>query len=328
MKVMYTVDELSKKIKEKKSLFLAGDEKVLSKLPKGRWIGGTIPYFMAENGGEFSQDKIYATELPAYISDLKIKAYTSKTIPNVYKDLPDNGFGLIVIPATSKTHLEFALKSPSYEGFGTSPLIGWIAGINLADLGKISPKVLNGETLEVLEDGALVLQAKLPENKAADINIINIFQQGQGDALSFKEDGFSVKTVLVNGKETNFADYILENGLDTRLPLVADYYGALVNISFQNVDKDKKEVQFYAPVFKGMMYKLAAPVKDYIQLFSSQLPKEGADHITFSCNCILNYLYSELEGKKTGAVTGPITFGEIAYQLLNQTMVYLTIDEI
>ena len=328
MKVMYTVDELSKKIKENKSLFLAGDEKVLSKLPKGRWIGGTIPYFMAENGGEFSQDKIYATELPAYISDLKIKAYTSKTIPNVYKDLPDNGFGLIVIPATSKTHLEFALKSPSYEGFGTSPLIGWIAGINLADLGKISPKVINGETLEVLEDGALVLQAKLPENKAADINIINIFQQGQGDALSFKEDGFSVKTVLVNGKETNFADYILENGLDTRLPLVADYYGALVNISFQNVDKDKKEVQFYAPVFKGMMYKLAAPVKDYIQLFSSQLPEEGADHITFSCNCILNYLYSELEGKKTGAVTGPITFGEIAYQLLNQTMVYLTIDEI
>ena len=33
----------------------------------------------------------------------------------------------------------------------------------------------------------------------------------------------------------------------------------------------------------------------------------------------------KLEGKKTGAFTGPITFGEIAYQLLNQTLVYLEV---
>ena len=52
-----------------------------------------------------------------------------------------------------------------------------------------------------------------------------------------------------------------------------------------------------------------------------------ASALFFSCNCILNYLYSELEGKKTGGITGPITFGEIAYQLLNQTMVYLTIED-
>lgn len=35
-----------------------------------------------------------------------------------------------------------------------------------------------------------------------------------------------------------------------------------------------------------------------------------------------------LEGKKTGDVTGPVTFGEIAYQLLNQTLVYLNIIDI
>lgn len=45
----------------------------------------------------------------------------------------------------------------------------------------------------------------------------------------------------------------------------------------------------------------------------------------FACNCILNYLYSELEGKKVPTMLGPMTFGEIAYQLLNQTLVYLTI---
>jgi hypothetical protein len=50
--------------------------------------------------------------------------------------------------------------------------------------------------------------------------------------------------------------------------------------------------------------------------------------IVFLCNCILNYLYSELEGKKTGEMSSPMTFGEVAYQLLNQTMVYLTISDL
>lgn len=38
-------------------------------------------------------------------------------------------------------------------------------------------------------------------------------------------------------------------------------------------------------------------------------------------------MYAHLEGKKTGAIKGPMTFGEIAYILLNQTMVYLTFEE-
>ncbi|MBN2104582.1 hypothetical protein JW835_11135 [bacterium] len=64
---------------------------------------------------------------------------------------------------------------------------------------------------------------------------------------------------------------------------------------------------------------------NYVESFESKLPKDLADP-DFSCNCILNYLYSELEGKKTGNIVGPITFGEIAFQLLNQTLVYLTIQ--
>jgi hypothetical protein len=42
----------------------------------------------------------------------------------------------------------------------------------------------------------------------------------------------------------------------------------------------------------------------------------------------LNYLYGKLEGRKTGDLTGPITFGEIAFQLLNQTLVYLEVTEV
>ncbi|WP_340301592.1 DUF6976 family protein [Roseobacter sp. HKCCD5988] len=32
----------------------------------------------------------------------------------------------------------------------------------------------------------------------------------------------------------------------------------------------------------------------------------GAD---YSCNCILNYLYGEMEGKSVSGFTGPMTFG-------------------
>ena len=45
----------------------------------------------------------------------------------------------------------------------------------------------------------------------------------------------------------------------------------------------------------------------------------------FVCNCILNFLHANLEGKKSGDVATAMTFGEIAYMLLNQTFVYLTV---
>ena len=59
--------------------------------------------------------------------------------------------------------------------------------------------------------------------------------------------------------------------------------------------------------------------------FKKIIDEAGAKDPVFSCNCILNYLYGELEGKKTPPYTGPVTFGEVAYQLLNQTLVYCEI---
>ena len=50
------------------------------------------------------------------------------------------------------------------------------------------------------------------------------------------------------------------------------------------------------------------------------------DGVSFSCNCILNFLFGELEGQKIGDLHGPVTFGEIGYQLLNQTLVVLRIQ--
>jgi len=90
------------------------------------------------------------------------------------------------------------------------------------------------------------------------------------------------------------------------------------------VDLERGRVQFYAPVFADIEYRHAAPVGDYVQEFDLQIATHPAQ-AAFSCNCILNYLYGKLEGKKAGHLTGPITFGEIAHQLLNQTLVYLEV---
>ncbi len=326
-KVLYSMSEVREMINDGKKLALAGDEKILASLPAGDWIGGTIPYFMAEEGGIFTKDKIFVTELPAEITSTVIKIYDETTIPQIYLDAPPNSFSLIIIPATSPLHLSFALNAPTYEGFVTSPLIGWISGVDLNDLGKITPKVFAGNRNQPLENEAVVMHATLPDDKYADINIVNIFTQGQGDNITFKEDGFKAKTAIINGTEVNFADYIKDNELDTRLPLVANYCGAMINTSFQGVDEENNEVNFYAPVFKDNEYYLAAPIENYVKSFVEQMPNNKQEEIIFSCNCILNYLYSELEGKKTGDITGPITFGEIAYQLLNQTMTYLIVAD-
>lgn len=327
-KVMYEINEVRALIEQGKVLSLAGDEALLKQLPAGKWIGGTIPYFMAENGGLLTKDKIFVSEMPSYITDVSIVTYRTGDLFRVYKEAPEKGFSIIILPASSTAHLTFALNAPQYEAFATKPLIGWIAGVALDDLGKIKPKVFNGKTGQQTEDGAVVMHAELPVNKYADIGIVNIFQPGDGDDIQFLAEGFDTTGALINGEKRNFADYLMEKKADIRLPLVSDYCGVMVNTSFQGIDQITKKVTFYAPVFEGMTYKLAAPVGDYIKGFVEHMPSEDTDKIAFSCNCILNYLYSELEGKKTGEVTGPITFGEIAYQLLNQTMAYLVIGDI
>lgn len=324
---MYTKDEITKNINSGKSYFLAADEDILKSLPKGKWVGGTIPYFMSEQGGLITKDKVFATELPSYIKGISVKLYDESNIKNVYSDIPETGFGLIMLPALTQIHLSFATHAPEYKNFAARPLVGWITGVNLNDLGKVTPKVFNGQTGEFSSDKALVMHVDLGKEYVSEIGIVNIFKQGSGDTIEFLESGFKAKEVLVNGKKVNFADYVQNNKLDVKLPLVADYAGAMINVSFQNVDAKNKEVVFYAPVFTGVKYKQAGAVKDYVGSFKQNLPK-NTDQILFSCNCILNFLYSELEGKKTEGITGPITFGEVAYQLLNQTMVHLNIQKL
>jgi hypothetical protein len=320
------VQEVVKMIEAGKVLVIAANEDILNQLPKGNWIGGTIPYFMDENGGCLNKKDVFVTDLSNEINQWKIASYEINNMPAFTKDRFSNGFSYILIPGFSEIHQKFSIDVYSYKGVYDVPLIGWVTGIDLNELGKNTPKVMNGQTGQILNNSAVVLHAQLPETKFARLEILNLFEQGNGESISFNESGFSCSTCIINGKNANLAQYIDAQNIDTRLPLVANYSGASINISIQSLDKQKGLVRFYAPLQKNTEYKFAKPVADYISEFNTILPSDTSKIIA-SCNCILNYLYSELDGKKTGKITGPFTFGEIAYVLVNQTLVYMSIED-
>ena len=306
---------------------VSGDERLLARLPRGNWVGGTIPYLMTDDeGGLTTRDRLMVQRLPRdERAAPKISVYYPNTIARIAEDAPPNGYTLLMIPAFSDVHLAYGKDAPTFRDLFKHPIVGWITGIHLNDLGKEKPKVFNGKTGEVFTDKAIACHLSLPAGKTADVEIVNIFERSDGPDIRFETDGFAVTDCSIDGKKTNFARWLTETKVDTQLPLMDDHDGALINVSIQSVDKDAGKVALYAPVFKGRTYRLAKPVPDYVQAFKSATAGMRHD-VPFACNCVLNFLYGKLEGAHAG-LPGPCTFGEIAYVLLNQTMVYLDVVE-
>jgi hypothetical protein len=316
-------DAASKLISEGKTLHIAGTESLLRKLPKGNWIGGSTEYFMAKDGGKISGELLFVTEFP--YKTFAIKSYDAREIRRVAEDAFDSGFSIIIIPFDSAAHQEYAQNAPEYSNMFLKNIAGWISGTNLEIPGQ-TPIAVNGAAAEAFTDRAVALHLQTPENKQVSVNIINIFQQDTASpVIEFAEEGFSVTKCLVDGKETVFADYIERNAVNTKLPLVGDYSGSGVNVSFKSVENGV--VNFYAPVFGGIKYRMAKNIPDYADAFHNRLAGVSDAASVFSCNCILNFLYGGLEGKSINAFAGPVTFGEIAYQLVNQTLVYVTVTD-
>lgn len=320
--MLLSYDETSKLISEGRLLHIAGTEELIKKLPKGNWIGGSTEYFMSEGGGKVANDLLFVTDLP--YDNFKISVYSENNISNVTIDAFDNGFSIVILPFDSEVHKVYAGKAPEFEGMFMKNIAGWVSGLNLG-VPDQTPIAVNGRTCEAFSDKAVTVHICVPDDKFVNIGIINIFTQDKSSpTIEFTEDGFSVKTCLVDGKEVVFADYISQNNIDTKFPLVGDYSGVGVNVSFKSIENGV--VHLYAPVFTGIKYKMAQTVTDYVKEFNNQLKNFKNVEAAFSCNCILNFLYGELEGKDIEVFFGPITFGEVAYQLVNQTLVYVTVS--
>ncbi len=320
--MMMTFAETAKAISEAQlPLHIAGTEVMLRALPKGLWVGGSTEYFMSAQGGTVSGNRFFVTEFPYSFS---AKAYGVSDIKNVAADAFDNGFSILIIPFDSAVQKEYAENAAGYRDMFMKNITGWISGVNL-DIPSQTPIAVNGMTGEVFTDKAVALHLEVPQDKTVSMNIINILSQDESSPLiEFENVGFSATHCLVDGKKTVLADYIAKNKIDTKFPLVGDYSGSGVNISIKAIENGV--VSFYAPVFSGIKYRMAKPVANYAKEFKARIAKLDNSNAVFSCNCILNFLYGELEGKNLEAFSGPITFGEIAYQLVNQTLVYVTVE--
>jgi hypothetical protein len=323
--MLLTIDDVKVRLATGKTLVLAGDEDLLRAVPRGNWMGGTIPYFMTAEGGKTSRERIFVEELPAFARPCVPVVYDEHSVARIGEEAPDNGYTIVILPAFSTIHRRYALEAPQYKDLFLKTVAGWISGVHLDDVGTRSPKVFNGLSGEVLADRGVALHVELPRTHRAQIGIVNIFEPGEGDEIRFLASAFDAQDCTINGERRNFHDYLLAGQRDTRLPLVANFCGAMINVSIQSLDAATSTVKFYAPVFEGVPYRFARRVDDYPQRFAKAIPSDIADPI-FACNCVLNYVYGALENKHAGRLQGPMTFGEIAFQLLNQTLVHVTIS--
>ena len=320
--MLVSFNKASELIATGKFFHIAGTEKLLKKLPKGNWIGGSTEYFMTDGGGKVTGDMVSIIKLP--FNKFRISIYDENSISNITTDGFDNGFSIVILPFDSNVHETYADRAPEFDGMFIKNIIGWVSGLNL-DIPGQTPIAVNGKTGEAFSDKAVVVHVSVPDDKMVSIGMINIFKQDEDSPVfEFTNDGFSAKTCLVDGKKVVFADYIAQKNIDTKLPLIGDYSGQGINISFKSIEDGV--VNFYAPVFPGIEYRMAQPITNYEKEFNTHLEKFKDVQAVFSCNCILNFLYGELEGKSIKSFYGPITFGEVAYQLVNQTLVYLTVS--
>lgn len=320
---LMSVSEAARLIESGRVCWLAGDAGLLARLPRGHWLGGTIHYFMTGSGTAEERELLHVTALPEGIATrAELRWYDVTTISGIATDAPDHGYTLVVMPARSPVHLRYAEEAPEFPDMFMKPIAGWVTGVHLADATAGPALVVNGATGETAGDRALALHVTLRPEHYANVAIFNAYRQGHGPEIEFPVTGFVANECRIDGAPARLADYLRSIHHDQRLPLVANYSGAMINVAVQELAADS--VSFYAPVFAGVRYRIAeAPAPQPTALLAAAAPQS-----IFACNCVLNYLYADPELVTGGGLSGPMSFGEIAYQLLNQTLVYLTIEHV
>ena len=318
---LFTVEEVSAMIREGKKLLLAGDAALLSQLPKGDWIGGSTPYFILypEQRVE-SFEKIFVHYLPDFVETIEIREYDTLSIENIYVDAPQNGFTVLIIPFGCPLHWSFSLYVPDYKKFARFPLCGWVAGQPMNIVMTEKSYVRSGLSDISYSNKAVAMHISLPANKYAEIHMYNSCEQGNGDIITFEHSGQIVSEAIVNGVKQSFADYLSSSTVDTEItPLVANYAGAMIAAGCVNVIEG--QVYMSTPVFEKIEYRFAREKENVPE-------PEMSDVVVFSATCASIYMRPDVCKNLVKFVNGPAVFGEIAYQMLNGSTLYVTIGDV
>jgi len=285
-------------------LHIAGDERALRQLHRGTWIGGTTPYLLTRQGGIVEREKVFVTLLPVKPGAVATRFIDIGRLPAISTEAPRNGFTIVIAPAMSDIHAIYSLTSAAVPGIRDIALMGWVSGVHFDDHGKVSAKVFDGVTGEAADDRIVVLHAALPPNKSAVVDIVNLVTPGNGDEIVFDAPSFSVRECVINGRREDFYAYALRKELPMHCPLVTDLNGEFISVSIKTIDAASRSVQFYAPVMKGRVYRLAAVVPDYREALARVAAERHLEPI-LSCNCYNNFRLLRPRGRAFQSAARP-----------------------
>ncbi len=337
---LYDIDEVARFIEEGRHLVISGGEDILSKLPKGNWIGGTSTYFMNLDKAVSTKSKVFVDDLTGIGTNYNIKLYNRDDIKNIAIDAFENGFTIVIIPTGSSVYHEFSLHSLSYDQIFNNPIVGFISGVFEDEVAEnhateddnnkskvYLPSVFDGRNLKKYNDYAVAIHVELPDNKIARAEILNVETIDKNSpTITFPKTSFVQSECLINGEKQNIADFLINVGYQSNYNLVADYNGSIVSRDIKVINPLKKEVSFFSPVFDDEVYYLANRIDDYKELFDKNLLYSNKENVPYSCICISYYMSGNLNNRKIN-MEGVFGFGEIAFHTLNRTLVFLEIDE-
>jgi hypothetical protein len=322
-----SLDEVSKLIRENRTLAIFGTSRALKELPNGNWIGGVVPdLYTASDTKSSNLEKLLVCNLSELAVEMTFKCYDQQSVKLIRNDSYKDGFTFLILPAFSEVLKQFYRNTLLPDP--VTPVVGVVAGSSLSLNVSSEPKTFFGLEGHAFTDFAVAVHIKFPNFKVARIVAVNIFEPKAGPVIEVDQDSFSISKCRIDGVERNFCEYVNENDLDMRFPLTFVHQGQIVNASFGGRGRDGDSIWFYSPLLKGIKYYPSKTFDNYPSVLRQYIRESLRNESTvfFNCNGYLNFVHGEL-GRGLAGLIGPGTLGEVAMMVHNQVFSYMVVDE-
>jgi hypothetical protein len=323
---LYTKEQVVEFIKQGRIMHLCGNESTLKDLPKGNWIAGMTAYFM-DNVGKICDNKIYVDDFSFIAEECEVATFDENNISEIAKrNKYTNGFIFVVLPIDSQVYYTFANHSLEYENIYDNPVVGYVSSVLLSNYGKIQPKVAIGSEGVLHDNKAAVMYVKVSDRLRVRAEIMNLDTiDDTTPALKFPKTGFKQSDCLIDGKPGNIASYLeaVKGRIGHYPQLITSQNGALVVRDVKSVNVEAGEAVFFSPAYESDIHYIVKQNNDYLATFNRRL---GRKTDVIACMSCTSYFWQGDFDYRHIDFNGVYTFGEIAYQLLNKTIVTLEVD--
>lgn len=313
-------------IKAGRTLVLAGAEADFAGLPAGNWIGGTVACFLA--GGKImrAQGHLIYADLSAIALKTELRRFPAKQLPRLGAHYPANGFAVAILPGHSPLLRAVATKMPDWPGLYNAPLVGWVSAVPLSQLGQMEPKIFCGNATP-RRDSAALMYVYLPDNMFPALGIVNLFAASSCSSLRFPAGGYTIKgNCLINGQKANLSRLIATGEIDPALPLTADRSGALLNNSIIANDPKTGLITFLNPIDPTLTYRFAEPFADFKSALTMAAAGLNLPGAALASVCIASLRHLDATTRPMLPAIAPVTFGQIGYTVLTQTIACLSLS--